>query len=681
MRVTRKLRSASVDSTKARETRARLASEVTHPGQQRKGSKWKASDDGILLIMAKNGAKWSEIRTSLSRFSIRELKDRLNHLEQHVRSRPGSRWSPEEDYILLSMRTAHADWSDVHAILLHRTEKSIEQRYRDLTTGATKRKALEDHVDELPRKKIKDSAASKTQQVAARNFDVAHDFTTSGRLRNSQVRNEIGSMIREKFMPKRVTIFAKHARTPRGQAALVPAQQNAKGIHEPQDTSEDWAVPDNDEDQPTSIHGDGSFGSSSPYQSEQVSDAFEDDRKTDCEIVIPKEAADLFGQTEPLIKILKAAKEHMSQTFKGDFISRSKRELPEVQAVRFNKQKIIDLYNSLATSTEPGRVRIDIESALEELENQVSHFELRSPENFGTMVQLARQVNILMFIDLLCVLSTALNLYAKTKFHEYEDQIWQLHCCIRICRIIVNLYTKSRSNEWKSIKISGIKNIRNSMLAPLVKVLKSFQNEMKRLQSLRMQLDMAASQKQNATEDEDERCLGSEYDAKYRRLTRLFLLRAKVARVRNIAHSKYSIHLKSYTEWREDREPYNQAPELDANGEPMERLPIFVERPAGRRPPRLATSHDEGRTWTGAETIALLKGLRKYYGPRVFDNIFLHFCQPGKVLSDRTVPQILRQTAAVREGYLEQAERECQDMSQCPTWLMDIHDLDLLDLL
>ena len=86
---------------------------------------------------------------------------------------------------------------------------------------------------------------------------------------------------------------------------------------------------------------------------------------------------------------------------------------------------------------------------------------------------------------------------------------------------------------------------------------------------------------------------------------------------------------------------------LDANGDPFERLELFAPRvqasPAAQQSQLI--DHSE---WTDVELAALLDGLKTFKGPSVFNDLFAAYCGPGAPLRQYNVQQITRKAAYLR---------------------------------
>ncbi|KAF2159246.1 hypothetical protein M409DRAFT_60953 [Zasmidium cellare ATCC 36951] len=116
------------------------------------------------------------------------------------------------------------------------------------------------------------------------------------------------------------------------------------------------------------------------------------------------------------------------------------------------------------------------------------------------------------------------------------------------------------------------------------------------------------------------------------------------------------------------RMPYATV-ELDQNGEPFERLEVFRHR-IGPHPVHVELARQ--REWTVEQVQALLEGLRRYAGRRVFQDIFRVYCRGTGILSDYNVTEIVTIAADMKE-HLEEEQMEVygaidQWVQQIPVW-------------
>jgi hypothetical protein len=293
--------------------------------------------------------------------------------------------------------------------------------------------------------------------------------------------------------------------------------------------------------------------------------------------------------------------------------------LSSVKVIRINKEKIRKRYRQLSSTSEVNLARAAIENSLKQLVSQTRHLDIDAYRDGSTKRQLVRQVNQLVFADLLSVLSAALRVHAEAELDDYESMLWDLDCWIQIAGSTVDLYKKSTSERWNKVKLYGVKDIRNKMLVPLSKVLDAFKRERRNLENsydrqMRRTEALVATQRRKDAEKADE-LLTREYDDKYRRLRGLFVYRIAASRVKNPAHSKFRMYGKTLEEWKQEQQPFDGAPELDSDGVPMERVPIFRERAPGRRPPTSTLWYEEEETeWTEDERYALLDALQTCHG-------------------------------------------------------------------
>ncbi|GAB7355333.1 hypothetical protein MBLNU459_g5863t1 [Dothideomycetes sp. NU459] len=112
-----------------------------------------------------------------------------------------------------------------------------------------------------------------------------------------------------------------------------------------------------------------------------------------------------------------------------------------------------------------------------------------------------------------------------------------------------------------------------------------------------------------------------------------------------------------------------QSPEVDANGQPIERMQMFGRR-EGQAPP----DHDTDNTFQPFELeplYALRKGLEAYAGPRVYQRIFDEYCRDGQPLQPYNVSEIVEQAVWLRRCLIEDSEAQGVEVED---WVYGIPD-------
>lgn len=104
--------------------------------------------------------------------------------------------------------------------------------------------------------------------------------------------------------------------------------------------------------------------------------------------------------------------------------------------------------------------------------------------------------------------------------------------------------------------------------------------------------------------------------------------------------------------------------EVDANGEPIERMQMFGHR-ASQAPDHKPA---EMQPWESDLLYELMKGLETYAGPRVYQKIFDQCCRDGQVLQPYNVSEIVEQAVWLRECLSEAQGDKVQQ------WVRDIPD-------
>ena len=92
--------------------------------------------------------------------------------------------------------------------------------------------------------------------------------------------------------------------------------------------------------------------------------------------------------------------------------------------------------------------------------------------------------------------------------------------------------------------------------------------------------------------------------------------------------------------------------DLDANGQPFERLELFAPR-IQASPAMSQTTAEDYSDWADEELATLLEGLKTFAGPSVFYDIFATYCRPGESLRRYNVQQTTRKAAYLRRLLME----------------------------
>jgi hypothetical protein len=644
-RVRMNTRRARMNTRQARDNSGAMAAQLPKHGQ--KAANWTAYEDATLTDMINHGVGLNDVQERLSQFTSDEIRERAAFLENeateakeneavanetpeaqemaHVQqlqrtTRPaGDPWTEGEDARLLQSGKG-TDWTKLSHLFPGRTIAALKNRHRKLATGKVKRKPTATLSGESPNKKAK---AQQTPEPGHEDEPIRHRQSAkseSARKRRDDVvvRNE-----KEQFAPSPKTLKTaapkaiKKGTCGPGQPRLVRAPE-IEVEEDPGENGDVGAGSGNDVDYITAV-----------TDVETEDDSYDDDQQdatpVESDIDIPPDSVELHGQAGALIKVLNAAITHKMETYIDEFRKRDTNELDAVKAIKFNKDKIRKFYQELATTSETSHLRAAINDALAQLQRQTKRLRPETIEVFATKRRLVRQVNILVFADLLSVLSAALKLHADSRYDDYDTMTWELECCIRIMQCIVDLYRKSRSGEWIKIKIHGIKEIRSGMLVPLQKVLEKFQRERRNyLRFVQHRATQQASQRHRDVEEEED-SLKKEYIEKYDRLRGLFIYRIDAARDKDAHTGKFKRHGKTFAEWKVGRQTRHghdkrevhsdREVELDSDGNPIERVDAFGARVPGRRPPRSSSITNEDETeWTNEERYALLKGLKDDHG-------------------------------------------------------------------
>jgi hypothetical protein len=326
-----------------------------------------------------------------------------------------------------------------------------------------------------------------------------------------------------------------------------------------------------------------------------------------------------------------------------------------------------------------------------------------------------RQVCIFITSDLLSILKAAIQAHAAIGAEDEEHKLWELTLLKTVTTTQVDLY--NRTLRWKHT-FGGIGRVKQEMLVPLRKVSETFERAWRRASqaqdaAARHQERLVASQSQQQQDDRAQH-VRRIYDEKYNRLRALFLWRSAAAGVRYPASTKFRMFFKNQAEWEADiRADDDREVELDSDGLPIERVPLFGNRRPGSRPPRLhrlSIADQEEEEWSRREMVTLVNALRSLHGSELsafllhivsscfqilingrlgehlFKQLIDRFCRADGALRYRTLPELLRKTAElvdVHDRAVEQADIDDVEEAEArwPDFLRDVPDLDLIELL
>jgi hypothetical protein len=611
------------------------------PKRRRRSGQWTAFEDATLEDMLYNGDGFGQIREKLPHFTLDQIKDRATSLQEQseaaatVVSTPkglkgrekahtmphserlptppqsGGPWSMEEEDHLVELWDAGTP--ELETAFPGRTRGSLTTRYykvtREIKSGT--RKPAKPMQDEPPRKRPKLQNAMGEPATAPELGEDEHALIIErGKAPRSGGRgNTPRNKKRQHVAPPKSDngVRSGKGRTTRSNDVIVETPEEEERVEGRGGVEEDEQAPAQAEDEEEDGEGD--------FEDEAGgADVLESD------IDIPPENVSFYGQSEALIKILKAAVEHETTTYKDEFSRRCKDELLAVKAIRINKDNIRNRYEELSTTNEIRHVRTAIDHALKKLDSQTRHLQLDTDEDDDGKRQLVHQVNLLVFTDLLSVLSAALKAHAGSALDDYKSKHWELECWVSIITSANNLYKKSRSEGWKKFKVPSVQKIRSNMTVPLAKVLQVFDREKKNLERsydrrIQHAETLKASQRQRDSDDLEQQS-GRKYNDMHRRLRYLFNWRRFYESTRYPSYPKFQMRAKSFQQWKEHTRPWDGAtPELDSDGLPIERIAVFGERDPGRRPPASSVwDVEEEAEWTRGEKAALLEGLQKYQG-------------------------------------------------------------------
>jgi hypothetical protein len=417
----------------------------------------------------------------------------------------------------------------------------------------------------------------------------------------------------------------------------------------------------------------------------------------------------LYGQTTLLNEVFsEATRLQRGETtgkskhdFRNDFRKRERIEGNAVKAIKILTETLNVLFDKLKRTSRVEDCQHAIDLRLQKLVGLVSHLDAEALTNHASKKRLARQVNLFTVTDLLSLLKSSLQSYAAKQPQTAPFKLWYLESWLTITNTLWRLYNKSR--KWKNVEFYGVGYIRSKLLVPLQKVVKAFSNEIRALRqaaerSTQQETRITATQTNQDFEEAEQR-LVKEWNDKYSRLRGLFVYRQEVSKIRNPKATKFRMGFKSEEVWRREVHPEHIAepeeeeePELDADGDPIERVDVFDHRRHARPPTqRRESAFDEiveAGPWSDKEKLALLEALQRFHGEDNFwRRIFYAYCLPGQVLAERTVPETLRMAAGFVDMYRvarDEAtdELEAGDLKgNCPDFLRGVPDLDLIELL
>ncbi|KAJ9627015.1 hypothetical protein H2203_003475 [Taxawa tesnikishii (nom. ined.)] len=108
--------------------------------------------------------------------------------------------------------------------------------------------------------------------------------------------------------------------------------------------------------------------------------------------------------------------------------------------------------------------------------------------------------------------------------------------------------------------------------------------------------------------------------------------------------------------------------ELDANGQPFERVEVFAQR--NSLAPGFRPKH-EAEEWPLEHSRALGEGLARFAGPMVYEQIFREYCHRDGILRPYNVSQIVAKALDIREAMIRLNEEEGKETEQ---WVLNIPD-------
>lgn len=222
----------------------------------------------------------------------------------------------------------------------------------------------------------------------------------------------------------------------------------------------------------------------------------------------------------------------------------------------------------------------------------------------------ATQVYLYVFPELIDLLRQAITFYATVASLEDSQPrdiaLTDLESLVMIGNVIQTL--DSHSRKWKTKPNrdnSVVRPIRYQVLAPLRKVLEDWQWHVKKLRERQKEAEVA---RQYAEEQRRQR------DQEERQMRGRAARQEKTGRLARLCIARMAAEPDRYRRFRYFRMPKlrSRRPEVDANGEEFERLPIFKSRRALSHLPHPWEDGEE--EWQKDERAALIKALQRFQG-------------------------------------------------------------------
>ena len=411
----------------------------------------------------------------------------------------------------------------------------------------------------------------------------------------------------------------------------------------------------------------------------------------------------LWGHQAALNKIFSDVKEYRkAREWFYDNEYRTINELPVIKeicdkcsgtALRYRYLQVTSSYNGLSEADER-----KAEQSLPDILNLVKELD---PDDEGAdeddHATAVTQVYVYVFPALVHLLQAAVQYHCSIIAPDGPKAMLNtpgLDSLGKIFDIIETL--DGRSRGWKSkpdasAKFHVVKDMRNKIIAKMRQIA---QELCKRAAILRKNAVSIHKQKLEAEAARHQRELERQQEAER------FVMKEKMARLGNLYFERLKVEPDIYRQSKLRTPKFgDRRPELDANGEPFERVSMFQERNTSHIPHEW---HDDEQEWQDCENEAIIYGLKTYYGTciesltswyhslakliltrvegskRFWIRIFQRNCGRNGPLRDRKVHEILRQAKLMRSIWI-QADQEQGRLTE--DYILNIPDLDLLELL
>ena len=401
----------------------------------------------------------------------------------------------------------------------------------------------------------------------------------------------------------------------------------------------------------------------------------------------------IFSDAE---KYRKARKKFYENQYRGH------NELPMIKEIcDLCDTIVLDYENLQATSSYIGLSDVDekqVEQCLPNILNLVEELDPDAEdENEDSDTTAATQVYLYVFPALIHLLEAAVKYHCSIIAPDGPNAMLdasRLNSLGEIFGIIETL--DQHSKDWKakpemSGKLHFVRDMRIKVIVKLRKIANDLRKHAMTLSQMaadfrkrRLEALAARQQQELERQQEAERLVMKE---KTTRLCTLYFERLKIEpdiyRQSKLRTPKFGA----------------RRPELDANGEPFERVSMFQERNGSHIPHQWEDGEQE---WQDCENEAIIDGLKTYYGTCIesltswhhsldrtiltrdtgrknfWIRIFQRNCGRNGPLRDRKVHEILRQAKLMRSIWI-QADREHGWLTE--DYILNIPDLDLLELL